>query len=828
MADLKFILDVLLLFRPGIIRPREAHQSINLYAMYKNYFVIAFRVFNRERMYSLINLCGLAIGFTCCLLIYLFIRDELSFDKFHQDADRIYRVSSAYMRQGRWEPYASNSWRTAELIKKNYGEVEQLVRVMPDDEEMFEYNDKKILETRIAWVDDNFLSLFNFPLIKGSSIDALKGPNKVVISESTANKYFGDENPIDKVFKVEGGGGPFELQVSGVIRDMPFNSHFHFDFLISGETLVKIAPEGLFKNVGWDSQRVYIKLAPGADVAQMEATFPDFVNNNLDFWKSTSFKLFLQPLLSLHLKSNLGLELEPGGSMIRVYTFSAIAVFILVIACVNYMNLTTARSLRRAKEVSVRKVMGAKQPDLLAQFLMESFIVTAAAMAIAIILLAILLPYFNQFAGKEILIGVLLNSTIITNLAISLVVIGLATGLYPALMLSSFDPLGGIKGSEHAGRGGFALRKALVVLQFVITIGLIASFGIVYKQWNFMRTKSLGIDQDRIITVPLQTMPRENIGAFTNELLANASIARVGYCNFQMPGWIRNSTGYHAEGVPLDEEVNKSMKVIRIDHGFFPTIAAEILDGRNFSKDSPADSAAIILNESAVLQLGWKDGAIGKWIAIGEERFTVVGVVKDFHFESLHRQIPPTMFFFRPMDINFAYLKIARENVAASLSFVGEVFSKFEPNRDFQFSFLRDDVQRQYATEEKFTQVFSVFTVLAIIVACLGTFGLISFTAERRSKEIGIRKVLGASVGNVSFMLIREFIILLAVASAIAWPVTWYFLNDWIEGFVYRIHIDVVPFLAATILATIIVTLTTGFRAFKAAIANPIHSLRSE
>ncbi len=824
-ADLKFILDVLMLFRPGIIRPRPGSEILNPYDMYKNYLKIAFRVFDRERMYSLINVCGLALGFTCCLLIYLFVSDELDYDRFHRDADRIYRVSSAYMRQGRWEPYASNAWRTAELIKKNYPEVEQLVRITADDGQVFEYSDKRILETRIAWVDDSFLKIFTFPLVQGNPEKALTGPNKVIISESIAQKYFGSENPIDKVFKVD--DNHFELQVSGVMPDMPSNSHFHFDFLISGETLRQIVPEDLYTEVGWDSQRVYAKLAAGTDIAQLESTFPAFIDKNLDYLKSNTFKLFLQPLLSIHLESNIGSELESNGSLIRIYTFSIIAVFILIIACVNYMNLTTAKSLRRAKEVGMRKVMGAKRPDLFNQFLIESFLMTAAAVVIALVLFAIFLPDFNQFSGKDIARSVLLDPRIAFGLLISFVLIGLVTGMYPAFMLSSFSPLSNLKKASHAGGNGFLMRKGLVIVQFIITISLIAASAIVFNQWTFMKTKSLGINDDLVISLPLQTMDRRKVDALTNELLGNAALTKVGYSNLSMPGWIRNSTDYRAQDVNVDEEVNKTMKVIRIDDVFFQAIEADIIEGRNFSRHSPADSGAIIINQSAVAQLGWKD-AVGKWIDVGRMHYTVVGVVKDFHFESLHRKIPPTMFWYQPMNVNYAYIKLAKDNISEALAHIQRVYPKFEPKRDFAFTFLRDDVKRQYVAEEKFTQVFSVFTVLAIVVACLGTFGLISFTAERKSKEIGIRKVLGASVGSVSFMLVREFVVLLVVASVVAWPLTWYFLNSWIDGFIYRISINAVPFILATVLATVIVLMTTGFRAFRAAVANPVESLRSE
>ena len=793
--------------------------------MYKNYLKVTLRVFNRERLYSLINVAGLALGFTCCLVIYLFIKDELSYDKFHQDGERIYRVASAYMRQGQWEPYASNSWRTGELIKANFGEVEHLVK-MRDDEDLFAYKDKRIYETRVAYVEDNFFQVFSFPLIGGNAEEALKGSNKVVISESAAARYFGTEDPIGKVFDIS--DGAVQLQVSGVMRDMPPNSHFHFDFLVSNETLKQVAPESLFTEVGWDSQYLYIKTARGVDPARLEVRFPDFVDKNLDHLKSTNFKLFLQPLASIHLQSNIGLELEPNGSSDRVYTFSVIAAFILIIACVNYVNLTTARSLRRAREVGMRKVLGAKRTDLLGQFLTESLIMTFIAIFIALALTSLVLPQFNEFAGKEILLGVLYSKEIILTLLISVIVIGLVSGIYPSIVLSSFRPLNTMKGIGSAGKSGFLFRRGLVGLQFVISIGLIAASAVVFQQWDFLKNKPLGINKEMVLSIPLQTMDRKQLPTFKNELFANASIKKAGTSNMKMPGWISNSTYYKAEGAEVDEEVRKSMKIVRVDFDFLSTVEVQILKGRDFSRDSPSDSiSSILLNEAAAAQLNW-DEPVGRWLELSGQRYDVVGLVKDFHFESLYREIPPTIFILSSDWLNWAYIRIDNQNIRGTVKHIESVYSKFVTNRDFSYSFMEEDIERQYVAEEKFTETFTLFTFLAIIIACLGTFGLISFTAERKSKEIGIRKVLGASVSNVSFLLIREFIILLLIASVVAWPVTWYFLDSWVSTFIYRTSISPEPFVLATLLAGLIVVSTTGFRAVKAALANPIDSLRDE
>ncbi|RKN83317.1 ABC transporter permease [Ulvibacterium marinum] len=793
--------------------------------MIKNYFKIAFRVFKKEKLYSFINVSGLVLGFVCCLMIFLFIKDELSYDDFHKDSDRIYRVAAAYMRQSVWEPYSTNSWPTAEKLKTSFGEIEQLVRIMRMSE-IVTHGEKRFDEERMAVADENFFEVFSFPLISGNPSEALKGSNKVVISEATAKKYFGPINAMGKVLDI--GDGTLQLRVSGIMEEMPSNSHFHFDFLISGLTARQIAPEAMFDNVGWDSQYVYIKMAEGSKPASMESMFPNFIDDHLAPLTSGNFKLFLQPLSDIHLRSKNGTEIEPNGNINHIYIFSIVAIFILVIASVNYMNLTIARSLRRSKEVGMRKVLGAHKMNLIGQFLSESFIVTLIAALIAFCLTLLLLPVFNQFAGKEITTNTLFNPPILMTIGASIVIIAILSGAYPSFVLSTFKPLSTLKGSKTKERFGPTLRKGLVVLQFVISIGLIASTSIVFDQLDFLKNKELGINKELLVAVPLRTMDRSQLDAFNNDLLTNSSIVRTGASNMKMPGWISNSTVYKAQGVAVDEEARKSMKVIRIDYDFFKTVETEITQGRDFSKEFPSDgNSSIILNESAIDQLGWTD-PIGKWVEFDNQRFTVVGIVKDFHFESLHRKIPPTIFIPSSTYLNWAYVKVDAQNLPLTLKHIKSVYSKFVTNREFSYSFVNEDVARQYQTEEKFTEVLTIFTILAIILACLGTFGLVSFSAERKSKEIGIRKVLGASIGNVTFKLIKEFAILLLVASFIAWPLTYFFMNDWIKDFTYRTNIKLEVFAMATILALLITMGTTGFRALKAALANPIDSLREE
>jgi len=793
--------------------------------MFKNYIKVAFRVFKKEKSVSLINVSGLALAFTCCLIIYLFIKDEFSYDDFHKDGERIYRVASAYMRAGKWEPYSSNSWRTGELLIERFAEIEHLVRIR-NREEIVVYQDKRIKETRLATVDDTFFKVFSFPLIQGNRENALKGTNKVVISESIAAKYFGKEHPLGKIFEIN--DGEYHLEVSGIMEDMPANSHFHFDFLISGQTARQIAPPVMFTNVGWDSQYLYIKVRDHNSHISMESKFSDFINEYLNPFTDNDFKLFLQPLADIHLKSNNGLEIEQNGNIRHVYIFSIVAVFILIIACINYINLTTARSIRRAKEVGMRKALGANKSQLIGQFLGESFFLTFLAIVLAYGLTYLLLPYFNSFSGKELDREFLFNPELLITLLVSLVLIGAFSGGYPAFVLSAFKPLNTLKGSHTFIGPGPLLRKGLVVFQFVISIGLIAATFVVFQQLRFLKDKELGINKEMLVSVPLETMDRRQLDVARNDLLAMNSINKVGASNMKMPGWISNSTYYKAQGVSIDEDARKTMKIIRVDFDFLDAVEAKIALGREFLRSFPSDStSSILLNESAVNQLGWNN-PIGQWVEFDEQKYNVVGVVSDFHFESLHRKIPPTIFILSSTRLNWLYIKIDGNNIPATLAHIKNVYSKFITKREFSYSFTDEDVEKQYRSEDKFTQIFAIFTLLAIVIACLGTFGLISFSAERKSKEIGIRKILGATIGDVSYLLVKEFIVLLLIASLIAWPITFYFIDNWLKEFVYRTSIGIESFALATILAVLITLLTTGFKAVRAGLANPLESLRDD
>ncbi len=820
-----FVMDIFRLLRPGIIREFKFSQKLNNYDMFKNYLKISFRVFKKEKSFSLINLSGLILGFLCCLLIYIFIKDELSYDKFHMDGDRVYRLSGAYMREGVWEPYASNSWKTAELFKTSFDEVEELVRIRPYNEFVI-HDEKRILEENMAFVDKGFFNVFSFPLLAGNPKTALDGIGKVVISESIARKYFGYQDPMGKVLLVS--DTSFQLQVSGIMEDMPSNSHFHFDILMSPQTQKAVAHSALYASVGWDSQRVYVKMKQDANIEAVEAEFMNFIDTNLEYLTSGNFKLFFQPLFDIHLHSKIGLEIEPNGDIKNVYIFSFVGLFILFIACINYINLTTAKSLKRAKEVGMRKVLGAHRTNLMNQFLLESYVMTFVAILVSFVLAMIILPYFNEFASKSIGLVELFQPQLLVTIIAAFLLIGLVAGSYPSFVLSAHKVSNTIKSGRYTDQASLKMRKGLVILQFAISIGLIASTVVVLKQLKFMQEKDLGINEEMVVAIPLKTMDRGNLEAFSNAVTNSSLVESVGFTNMKLPGWISNSTYYKAQDVELDEEARKSLKIIRVDYNFLDLVEAEIVAGRNYSKEFPSDlGSSIIMNEAAIEQLGWKE-PIGKWLELGEDRFNTIGVVKNFHFESLHRRIAPTIYILTDNFLSWAYAKVNPAQKQASLDHLRSIYGEFVTNRDFEYTFVEDDVVKQYEAEKKFTQVFEVFTVLAIIIASLGTFGLISYEAERKTKEIGIRKVLGASMKNLTMLLTKEFLLFLLVASLIAWPITFYMMRDWMNDFIYRTDIGVLPFVLATIIALMTASSISIYRSVRAARANPVESLRDE
>lgn len=799
--------------------------------MFKSYLVVAIRNLRKHKSYTLLNISGLAVGMAACVLMLLYVQDERSYDRFHEKADRIYRVGFQGLQGGNWVTGVTNSWAAGELLKTNFSEVEQVVRIQPWRVGVIRYGDQRNQERDVAVVDDTFFEAFTFPLRQGDRASVLAAPNSVVISASAAQRYFGKTDPIGQILDFN--DGRFQLTVTGVMDDMPKTSHFHFDFIIAGSTFYDIRLPAFFSNVGWTTQYVYIVLPENYDPATLEAKFPALIDTHFrELYTSSVFRLFLQPLTDIHLTSHTGEELETNGDIAYVYLFSIIALLTLLIACINYMNLATARSSQRAREVGMRKILGAHKKELIKQFLGESVLVTTLALMAALGLAYLFLPALNGFTGKDLSLNLFGNLPLLGLFVGTALLIGVLAGTYPAFFLSAFQPLNVLKGTLGQGNTGLYLRRGLVVTQFGISIVLIIGALMVYNQLDFLKNRNPGYEKEHVVYVPMQTMTRAQYPTLKNELLAHSQIRSVGATSLPMPGILQSSTNYLAEGVDVDPEAPPSMKRVLVDHDFFDMMGMTFAQGRNFSRDFPSDSAAVILNEAAVRELGWED-PIGKWFegtsgVPAPQRRPVVGVVKDFNFTSLHSPIVPTVFYMDGRWLGFMYMRISGTDVPATLAHIEESYATFVTDRPFTYSFLEDRVHHLYEAEERFLQVSSIFTGLAIGIACLGIFGLVTFMAEVRRKEIGVRKVLGASIGKIVFLLSREFTWLVLAAYVVAVPIAYLAVSGWLQNFAFRTPWSLNTFLLAGSMALLIAWLTISYQALKAALTNPIDTIRYE
>lgn len=811
-----------------LLPDRISAKTILGVAMLKNYFTTGLRNLRKYKGYTFLNISGLAVGMAACILMLLYVQNERSYDRFHTKADRIYRVGFENLQGGKWVTGVTNSWAIGELLKENFSEVEQVVRIQPWRSVM-SYEEIRVEEDRLAVVDDTFFEVFSFNLIQGDKASVLDSPNSVVISERVAQRYFGDHNPIGKVLDFN--DRQFQLTVTGIMENMPATSHFEFDFIVAGSTFYDIRLPAFFTNAGWTTQYVYIVLSEHFAPAALEAKLPALIDTHFrEYFTSNVFRLFLQPITTIHLTSHTGEELGTNGDTVYVYLFSVIALLTLLIACINYMNLATARSMQRAREVGMRKILGAPKNQLVKQFLGESVLVTTIAMLAALALSYLALPFLNEFAGKNLTLTLFDDVRMIGFFIVVALLVGLLAGAYPAFLLSEFQPLKVIKGILSQGNRGLQLRRSLVVTQFGISILLIIGVLMVYNQLDYLRTQNPGYQKEQVVHIPMQTLPREQYETLKNELLAHNQIVSVGATSLQMPGILQSSTNYLAEGVDVDPEAPPSMKRVLVDHDFFDMMGISFVAGRNFSRDFPSDSAAVILNEAAVNELGWDD-PIGKWFegtsgVPDPQRRPVVGVVQDFNFTSLHSPIVPTVFYMDGRWLSFIYLRITGSDVPATLAHIEKNYTTFVSDRAFNYSFLEDRIHQLYQAEERFLLVFGIFTGLAIGIACLGIFGLVTFMAEVRRKEIGVQKVLGASITNIIISLSKEFTGLVLLAYLVAVPLSYLGVNWWLQNFAYHTPIRPGTFLLAGVIALLIALMSISHRAVKAALANPIDTIR--
>jgi putative ABC transport system permease protein len=795
--------------------------------MITNYFKIAIRNIRRHKVYSIINIAGLFVGMTCTILIVLWVQYELSYDRYHQNAEQIYRLGLNLRTSKIKESIASNGVPAGPTFEKRFPEVLKACRFQKGEGvAVVQYKEKKFFEENIFFADNSVFEIFTFPMIRGNPKTALTVIDSAVMTEDIAKKYFGNEDPIGKVIKLN---NEYNVTVTGVVKNIPANSHFSFNLLLPFEALgpwLEKAMQHWLLNI---HNYTYLLLQKNCNIKDLEKKFPDLIEEHLgDLLKATggSVELFLQPLTSIHLHSNLKWEIEANGDVVYVYVFSAIALLILFIACINFMNLSTARSANRAKEVGVRKLLGTHQRNLFSQFLGESVLFSLVSIIIALGLVELALPLFQSFSGSQLNSEYMSSLSIISALFGLMVFVSFMAGSYPALFLSAFQPIQVLTGRLKSGAAGSLFRKILVVVQFTISIGLIVASAIIFIQLNYMKDKKLGFDKERvfIIRVTDRNM-RQSTEKIKEELKSYHGISNVAVSNY-LPGqgfWMKIIV---PEGSELDQTES-----IRIDSDFIATMKIKLVSGRNFSLQFSTDqSDLIIVNETAAQQWGWDD-PIGKTIQVLDDRpitKTIIGVVRDFHVESLHNKIEPVFFEYMPASSRYISIKIRPDNIPDTIHYIEKTLNHIDPMLPIDYTFLDESFDRKYKAEEKLNKIFTYFTLLAIFIACLGLFGLASFTAEQRTKEIGIRKALGAKISGIILLLSKEFTKWVLVANIIAWPIAYLAMNRWLQNFAYRINIGIGTFILAALMALVIALLTVGYQAIKAARANPVESLRYE
>lgn len=799
--------------------------------MFKNYFKIVLRNILRNKAFSFINIFGLAVGMACSLLIFLFVKDELSYDRFNKDAANIYRVVKDFVNEdGTTVPDATTPPALAVAMQREIPEVVCATRAFsnPDwgQNFLFKYNDKKFNEQKIFFVDSNFFNVFTLQFLKGNAQNAFKDDNSIVITESVAKKYFGNENAIGKILQADQFLGG--LTVTGVIKDVPHNSHFHFDFAIP---LSKLGGDK-DADWGWYEFYTYVKLKPNTNITAFTKKIQTIYQRNDSAGKNI---YYTQPLTSIHLTSNLKSEIEPNSNKLYVYIFSIIAIFIILIAAINYVNLATAKAAIRAKEIGIRKVTGASRLSLINQFLIESIVTCLIASLLAVTIAQLLLPVVNSITQKQL---TFINDPLMIGYVLAMaLLIGIVAGIFPAIYLSSFKPVLVLKGFKANYEGKLSLRKILVVVQFTISIVLIIGALVIAKQVHFMQSAKLGLNKDQVVIVENEgTLSDADKDAFRNAALAINGVKTIATSDGVLGGqnWTLN---LHAQGAQNTQLVD----FLSIGDDYLDALGIQLKEGRSFSAKFPTDVminrrgnqsnkmiGSIILNETAVKELGVQQPAVGKNIFLGENYLKVVGVVKDFHFTSFHNKIKPFAFVENPRRMSNFTIKLSTDNMKVTLAKLENSWNQFSPERPFEYIFLDDTYARLYQSEIHFQQIFTSLVILGILIACLGLFGLTTFAAQQRTKEIGIRKVLGASVNEIVSLLSKDFLKLVFIALIIAIPIAWFFMNNWLQNYAYRIEIGWWMFFTGGILATMIALVTISFQIIKAAIANPIKSLRTE
>ncbi|MGD8535008.1 MAG: ABC transporter permease [Candidatus Aminicenantes bacterium] len=805
--------------------------------MLKNYIKIALRNIVRHKGYTFINIFGLATGIICCLLILVYVQDELSYDRYHEKAAQIYRIINAGVIRGNHieMPLVSGPWGPA--MVEELPEVLKAVRIKPPDSRwVIEHGERRFPEKGLYFTDPTFFEVFDVEMVVGNPAHVLDAPFSMVITEEMAEKYFGSEDPIGKIIV---GDNWMNFNITGIMRKHPPSTHMNYDFLVNFETLNR-AVDPINKqpyygdlSTNWQNFRIYtyLLLDAHADPAAVEAKMRTLIEERLGKMlriAGVELNPYLQKLTDIHLKSDLEGEIGPTGDESYIYIFSAVAIFILLIACINFMNLSTARSENRAKEVGIRKAVGADRVQLMKQFLGESIIFTFFASVIAGIAVLFLLTPFNTIAEKNISASSLINGQT-TILLIGLVLmVGFVSGSYPAFLLSAFRPAEVLSGKKYKGASGGLLRKILVVVQFSISVFLIIGLSVIYSQMGYIKSRPLGYDKENILAVPLSDpAPRSTYESYKTTLLSNSHVKSVSAAS-TLPGGLFGIALLRPVGRPPNE--NLTVQIMTVDYDFIETLGIELHEGRDFSREFTTDlNRALLLNEEAVKQFGFDSGLDKRLSPGGLINLPVIGVLKDYYFKSLHQKIEPfALSLATEQAFNWVFIKTTEESMPEVMQFSEQEWRRINPGHPFEYTFVDRENDMMYQSEMKLSRLSSIFTIIAIYIACLGLFGLASFTVVQRTKEIGMRKILGASTGGIVLILSKEYVKWVVLANVFAWPLAYYLMRRWLEGFAYHTSLNIMAFFASGILALFIALLTVSFQTFKAATANPVDSLRYE
>ena len=805
--------------------------SIWRLVMFRNFLKISMRNITKHKVHSAINVLGLALGLACCFLIFLWVTDELSYDRFHVNLDRLYRMVLEYPKstESAFTAYAAPA--AAEWLRNNIPEIQETARfriVSNRPQILVAHNDKQFYEERFGFGDKELFELFTFPFLEGEPEQALSNPDSIVLSEDTAHRYFGRDNPIGKVLNVE---NQFDFIVTGIMKNIPDNSHLKFDMLVPFENIESFMPEyGEFlERHNLHFFRTYVMAHRNASIPDLEEKVREYLSImfNRDNEPDYSWRHHLQPVKEIHLRTRGMKDLAKRGDIRYVYVFSLTGILILLIACINFMNLSTARSSMRAREVGMRKVVGARRFTLVGQFFCESVLSSLIALLIAVAIVFISLATFNALTGKNMSLGFADNMLTFAFFFLIAVFTGILAGSYPAVYLSSFNPVKALKGTLGVEKGKGFLRRVLVVAQFAIAIGLISCTMIVYNQHRFMKNINLGFEKEHIVYLKLNGNLRERFNAVKAELLKERNIVNVSASSRNLTSGTDYTGAFSWEIEGKSDGAEMDFNHTFVDRDFIETFQMELVQGRSFSKDeSKKPGSELIINQSAARTMN-VESPIG--LSAGEdERGIIVGVVKDYHFQSLYNVIRPLVLRIDPTALQFMHVRIRPDNIPATLSRIESVCRTFEPRMPFDYRFLDEAFDLLYRSEERMGKIFTGFAVFAVFIACLGIFGLSLFVAESRIKEIGIRKVLGASMASLIELMSREFLVLVCLANVIAWPVAYCLTSKWLQNFAYRAGMSLSPFILTGALVFVISLVTVSYQSIKAAAANPVDSLRYE